>query len=138
MPVTGPADFVSSLPERVREDLTMALRYTERDWEFLLGETWYEEWAAERDMRTPEQMHRDGVSQHQQADVSGELYDNEVHADVRVTERGTGVALYVAHTAGVYLWLGPDADFRVPGDVEICLERAREASLFDAGRDDPE
>ena len=68
----------------------MALRYTERDWEFLEGEAWFREWAADREMRSPEQMHRDGVSKHQQADLSGELYDNEVHADVRVTEHGTG------------------------------------------------
>jgi len=138
MPATEADDFLSSLPERVREALTMALRYTERDWEFLEGEAWFREWAADREMRSPEQMHRDGVSKHQQADLSGELYDNEVHADVRVTEHGTGVTLYVAHSSGIYLWLGPDADFRVPGDVETCLDRAREASVLDAGGDDPE
>lgn len=138
MPATGADDLVSALPERVRHELTMALRYTKRDWEFLHGEEWYEEWAADRDMRTPEQMHRDGVSQHQQADVTGELYENEVHADVRVTEQGTGVSLYVSHNSGIYLWFEPDADLSVPGDVEACLERAREQSVLDTGGDDPE
>jgi hypothetical protein len=138
MPATGADDFVSSLPERVREALTMALRYTERDWEFIEGEAWYREWAADRDMRTPEQMHRDGFSQRQQADVSSDLYDNEVHADVRVTEHGTGINLYVAHTTGIYLWLAPDAEFRIPADVETCLELARERSVLDTGGDDPE
>jgi len=138
MPATGADGFVSSLPERVRGELTMALRYTERDWEFLLGEERYREWASERDMRTPEQMHRDGVSRHQQADLSSDLYENEVHADARVTEHGIGVSLYVAHTSGVYLWFGPDADLRVPADVETCLELARERLLFDTGGDDSE
>ena len=128
MAATGAEGFVSSLPERVREELTMAIRYTEQDWEFIEGEAWYREWAGERDLRTPEQMHRDGVSRHQQADMAGDLYDNEVHADVRVTEHGIGVSLYVAETSGVYLWFGPDADLSVPEDVETCLELERERS----------
>jgi hypothetical protein len=138
MAATEADGFVSSLPERVRDELTMVIRYTEQDWEFLQGEAWYREWAAKRDMRTPEQMHRDGVSRHQQADMASDLYDNEVHADVRITEHGTGVSLYVSETSGVFLWVGPDADFSVPEDVETCLELARERSGLDAGGDDPE
>jgi hypothetical protein len=116
----------------------MAISYTERDWEFLDGEDWYTAFLEAEDTRTPEQMHSDAVTQLKQADVSGDLYDNEVHADLRVTEAGTGVNLYVSHTSGVYLWFGPDADLSVPGDVEACLERAREQSVLDTGGDDPE
>ena len=123
MTTDGYDELVAYLRERFDDGVAMATRYTENDSEFLFGEDRYEEFVATTDTRSPEKMHQDAVSELRHADVSGDLYGNEIRANVSVTELGTGVNLFVSHREGVYVWFGPGTTVEVPDDVEACLDR---------------
>jgi len=123
MTTEGHDELVAHLRDRFDDGVVMAISYTESDSEFLFGEERYEEFVAVTDTRSPEKMHQDAVSELRHADVSGDLYGNEIHANVSVTERGTGVNLFVDHSEGVYVWFGPGTTVEVPDVVETCLDR---------------
>lgn len=119
-------ELVTYLDERFDDGVVMATRYTETSSEFLLGEDAYEEFVATRDTRSPEKMHEDAVSDLKHADVSGDLYGNEIRANVTVSELGTGVNLFVSHREGIYIWFSPETTVELPDDVDACLDLVSE------------
>lgn len=122
MSETSHRDLIDRLRERAGDGLKMLIRFTRDDSEFLYGQDWFEEFLAENDTRSPDEMHRDAVYRLEQAEVSGQLYGSPVRSDIQITGEGIGIFLYPGDGAGYYVWIDRGTSVEIPDLVDDSLD----------------